>query len=83
MAKARGLRRSKEMVKGTRLTVVAAPAGFGKTTLLSAWWDLNAATTWREAWLSLDRRDQDPVRFWTYSIEGLRRADGPGHAPWR
>ena len=60
-------------MQATRLTVVAAPAGFGKTTLLSAWWDLNASTTPRKAWLWLDRRDQDPVRFWTYLIDGLRR----------
>jgi LuxR family maltose regulon positive regulatory protein len=54
-----------------RLTVVRAPAGWGKTTLLSAW-----ATSTEEprpfAWLALDGADARPARFWTYVIEALR-----------
>jgi LuxR family transcriptional regulator, maltose regulon positive regulatory protein len=47
------------------LTLVSAPAGFGKTTLLADW-----ATTAKclVAWLSLDPQDNDPVRFWRYVI---------------
>jgi LuxR family transcriptional regulator, maltose regulon positive regulatory protein len=51
-----------------RLTLVAAPAGFGKTTLLSAW----AARDEGVAWLWLDADDNDPVRFVSYLIEALQ-----------
>src|SRR5215218_7065443 len=50
------------------LTVVSAPAGFGKTTLLADW-------SWRSelpvAWASLDERDDDPVRFFLYLIAAI------------
>jgi LuxR family transcriptional regulator, maltose regulon positive regulatory protein len=52
-----------------KLTVVAAPAGFGKTTLLSAW---IAEREMDVGWVSLDERDSDPTRFWTYVIAALR-----------
>jgi ATP/maltotriose-dependent transcriptional regulator MalT len=51
-----------------RLTLVAAPPGFGKTTLLSAW----AASEDGVAWLLLDDDDNDPVRFVSYVIEALQ-----------
>jgi LuxR family maltose regulon positive regulatory protein len=51
------------------LTLVAAPAGSGKTTLVGAW----AAGCGRPAaWLSLDAGDADPVRFLTYLVAALR-----------
>src|SRR5688572_6192326 len=48
------------------LTLVSAPAGFGKSTLLAEW--LAAAETDGRAvaWLSLDAGDNDPGLFWTY-----------------
>lgn len=49
-----------------KLTLLAAPAGFGKTTVLSAW---RAGPVGRDvplAWVSLDADDNDPVRFWSY-----------------
>ncbi len=54
-----------------RLTLVAAPAGFGKTTLISAW-----ASTLRHriAWVSLDASDNDPALFWAYVITGFQTA---------
>ncbi len=60
----------------SKLIIVSAPAGFGKTSLLAAW--LEARTTVRTdthsvAWLSLDRGDNDPASFWTYLIAALRR----------
>jgi len=70
---------------GYRLTLISAPAGFGKTTLLSEW----AAGVGRRdgcghtelkvpvAWLSLDGEDNDPVRFLTYLLAALRQID-PG-----
>jgi len=54
-----------------RLTLVDAPAGWGKTTVLAEW-----ASDPRErrpfAWFTVDRGDNDPVRFWGYAIEALR-----------
>ena len=58
------------------LTLVSAPAGFGKTTLLTEW--LAAADGLSTAWLSLDQRDDDPVVFWTYLLSALQRAHGVG-----
>jgi LuxR family transcriptional regulator, maltose regulon positive regulatory protein len=64
-----------------RLVLIRAPAGWGKSTLLSQWRIAEAGR--REfAWVTLDRRDSDPVRFWTYVIESLRRiAAGVGTGP--
>ena len=54
-----------------KLTLVAAPPGWGKTTLLGEW----CAEERRVAWLSLDASDNDPVRFWTYVVEALRTVE--------
>ncbi|MCV2490969.1 LuxR C-terminal-related transcriptional regulator [Geodermatophilus sp. YIM 151500] len=54
------------------LTLVSAPAGFGKTTLLTEW--LAAAGRPSTAWLALDQRDDDPVLFLTYLLSALQRA---------
>ena len=54
-----------------RLTLVSAPAGFGKTTLLAEW--LAAAPTERSvAWLSLEESDRQPASYWTYVITALQ-----------
>src|SRR6185436_13333105 len=52
-----------------KLTLVSAPAGFGKTTLLSEWVAGCARPT---AWLSLDEGENDPTRFLTYLVAALR-----------
>jgi LuxR family maltose regulon positive regulatory protein len=52
-----------------KLTLISAPAGFGKTTLVSAWLALCARPV---AWLSLDEADNDPTRFLTYLAAALR-----------
>jgi LuxR family maltose regulon positive regulatory protein len=57
------------------LTLVSAPAGFGKTTLIAEL--ANRADGARIAWLSLDAGDNDPVTFWTYVVEAIDRA-APG-----
>ncbi len=52
-----------------KLTLVSAPAGFGKSTLVASW----AARCGRPAaWLSLDAGDNDPIRFLTYLIAAVR-----------
>lgn len=60
-----------------RLTLVSAPAGFGKTTLVSTWLAQLAAagpapSGAHAAWLSLDEGDNDPVRFLTYLAAALQ-----------
>ncbi|MBN2389389.1 MAG: hypothetical protein JXR84_01615, partial [Anaerolineae bacterium] len=62
---------------GHRLTLIAAPAGYGKTTLLSEWvnQDVGGVTERRSvAWLTLDEGDSDPARFWSYLLASLRMA---------
>ena len=58
---------------GRPLTLVSAPAGFGKTTLLSAWVHAHQADHPRVAWVSLDEGDNNLVRFWTYVLTALDR----------
>ena len=69
-----------------KLTLISAPAGFGKTTLLSEWISAlelrtvkstrvrepQLKTHNRVAWLSLDEGDNDAGRFWTYVIAALQ-----------
>ncbi|MBN1317574.1 MAG: hypothetical protein JXA42_18975 [Anaerolineales bacterium] len=52
-----------------KLALISAPAGFGKTTLLSDWVDQSVGPA---AWLSLDEQDSDPKRFWTYMIASMQ-----------
>ncbi|MBL7184560.1 MAG: hypothetical protein ISS50_08960 [Anaerolineae bacterium] len=52
-----------------KLTLISAPAGFGKTTLLSEW---VAGTKRPVAWVSLDKGDNDLTRFWIYFIAALQ-----------
>ncbi len=52
-----------------KLTLISAPAGFGKTTLLSAWVE---GIDRQVAWLSLDEGDSDPARFLTYLVAALQ-----------
>jgi LuxR family maltose regulon positive regulatory protein len=67
-----------------KLTLISAPAGFGKTTLVSEWVNQPAATGGMPdaatephhpagvAWLSLDTGDSDPTRFLTYLVAALQ-----------
>ena len=58
---------------GTKLVVLAAPAGYGKSTLLASWLGSDEVDS-PVAWLSVDERDNDPAVFWSYVCEALRRA---------
>lgn len=59
------------LAQGHSVTLVSAPAGFGKSTVISVWL---ARVDLPVAWLSLDGDDNDPVRFFTYLIAALRTA---------
>jgi LuxR family maltose regulon positive regulatory protein len=70
-------RLSERLDQGTasKLVLVSAPAGFGKTTLLTEWLTARPAALTGErlaAWLSLDQGDNDPASFWAYVIAALR-----------
>ncbi len=60
-----------------KLTLLSAPAGFGKTTLVSEW--IAAQSELQDspavAWVSLDAGDNDPVRFWRYVITACQVLD--------
>jgi LuxR family maltose regulon positive regulatory protein len=58
----------------SRLTLVSAPAGFGKTTLLAQWLAETAGEDRCVAWVSLDPADNEPASFWTYVVTALRKA---------
>jgi LuxR family maltose regulon positive regulatory protein len=55
-----------------KLTLISAPAGFGKTSLLSEW---ISECGYRACWLSLDERDNDPTRFLQHLIFALREIE--------
>jgi LuxR family maltose regulon positive regulatory protein len=55
-----------------KITLISAPPGFGKTTLLSAWIPQNQYCV---TWVSLDTADNAPFLFWTYIISALQMLD--------
>ena len=67
-----------DQAAGARLVLVAAPAGFGKTTAVSQWCAAGAAAV---AWVTLDGGDNDPTRLWTYvatAVDRVRQGLGRG-----
>ena len=58
------------LAAGRPLTLIAAPAGYGKTTLAAEW---VAGLGRPVAWLALDEADDDPLRFCTYFVAALQR----------
>jgi LuxR family maltose regulon positive regulatory protein len=61
--------------EGRTLTLVSAPAGFGKTTLLGGWAEGWSARDRSVAWVSLDESDNDPARFLTYLASAVRSVE--------
>lgn len=65
------LRRHLAAVLRSRLTLVHAPAGFGKTSLLAEWRRCLRARSLHTAWLSLDEHDSEPLQFLAYLTAAL------------
>jgi ATP/maltotriose-dependent transcriptional regulator MalT len=61
----------------SRLILVSAPAGFGKTTLLSTWLGASPTAERRVAWVSLEESEQAAAAFWVYVVTSLDEA-APG-----
>lgn len=55
-----------------KLTLLSAPAGFGKTTVLAEWLAATPASERPAAWVSLDQSGNDPALFWDYFIAALQ-----------
>ena len=61
-----------------KLTLISAPAGYGKTTLVATWlcpWEKGKVARPKVAWLSLDDSDNDPTLFLSYLITALQRVE--------
>ena len=67
-----GQRLNEGLELGRPITLISAPAGFGKTTCVSEWLE---KTTLPYSWLSLDASDDDPRRFFAYFIAALQQID--------
>lgn len=77
VARSRLLERLDEGLRpGHKLLLLSAPAGFGKTTLLSEWISTLKPDV-KSCWLALDEADDDPARFLAYLVAGLQMLE-PG-----
>ena len=59
-----------------RLTLVCAPAGFGKTSVVAQWLERSGRRSTDEvfiAWVSLDTADSEPSTYWRYVVSALQR----------
>lgn len=67
----------------TRLTLICAPAGFGKTTLVTEWLDqiksdhsaFTGGSEVKSSWITFDEADNDPIHFWRYIITAMQCID--------
>jgi len=60
------------LVEHRKLTLVSAPAGYGKTTLVTSWLHSITEET-QSVWLALEKSDNDPVRFLGYLVTAVQR----------
>src|SRR5512133_2642939 len=58
---------------GRRLTLLTAPTGYGKTTLLVEWLSGIMLPDWRVIWLTVDSFDNEPFRLWSYIATALKK----------
>lgn len=58
-----------------KLTLVTAPAGFGKSTLISSWLNFNVKNKYFTAWLYLCERDSEPIIFWKYIVHAIDKIE--------
>jgi LuxR family transcriptional regulator, maltose regulon positive regulatory protein len=72
-----GLQRLLRLTSDCKLTLISAPAGYGKTTLLTQWREAEKVNL-SFAWVSLDEQDNDPARLWRHIVEALRRVTPQG-----
>jgi ATP/maltotriose-dependent transcriptional regulator MalT len=72
-----GLQSLLRLTSDCKLTLVSAPAGYGKTMLLTQWRETEKANS-SFAWVSLDEQDNDPARLWRHIVEALRRGTPQG-----
>jgi LuxR family transcriptional regulator, maltose regulon positive regulatory protein len=56
-----------------RLTLLVAPTGYGKTTLLVEWLSGILMPDWRIIWLTIDALDNEPLRLWSYVATALKK----------
>jgi LuxR family transcriptional regulator, maltose regulon positive regulatory protein len=56
-----------------KVSIISAPTGYGKTTLLVHWRQVEEADV-PFAWVSVDEQDNNPARLWRHIVESLRRA---------
>lgn len=73
-----GLQRRLDSVYETPLTLVTAPAGFGKSWVVAQWLQHNEATP--RAWVGLDSMDGDPMRLWMHIVAAVRGSTTPDAA---
>ena len=69
------LRESLAAAEERKLTLVSAPAGFGKTTLLGEWAEDRSTLGRSVVWVSLEGSDDDPARFITYLVSALQTVE--------
>lgn len=74
VSRPRLLERLRQGIEG-KLTLICAPAGSGKTTLFIEWLQSAHGDDLPVAWVSLDKGDNDPARFWRYICAALERID--------
>ena len=62
-----------------KLSLVSAPAGYGKTTLLREWLTVTESLGWPVAWVSLDKEDNRQLQFWAYVLGALQTIEPDLH----